>query len=222
MKRFILAFAALFLASAAFAGHNAVVSALTRVAITGEASPEELGVIASGTRWRGMHVDPMTSMVAWHTVLDSSICWVGQEPFGWGDVDPMFQLLIENLTDQPVRLEIGGGTVDVVYSPYAGGVQLPAVAIAETARGTERYTFLPPQSRCYGLLTYKSAKSAREIGWQVRGYKLGHMGARGTWIEAGGIWLYSVPVFETGAYSTKPTKWRGQDYTRVQFRDYNF
>lgn len=223
MQRFIIMFAALLATSAAFADHNAAVSALTRIALTGEATSAELELITEGTRWHGLHLDPLTTMVDWHTVLDSSICWVDEAPYGWEDLDSMRKLVIENTTDQPVRLQLGSGTVDVVYSPYAGGVQLPAVGIAETDRGTERYTFLPANATCYGVLTRKSAKSAAEIGWQVRGYRLGHLGVAGTWVEAGGIWLYTAPLDESGAVASKTVKWRSfQDYTRVQFRDYNF
>ncbi len=175
-----------------------------------------------GVPWQGVRFDPLAYMVDWGSIIDPSVCWVGSEPPGWSDVSSMFKLIVTNETDQFVRLSADGGLIDVVRPHHnAGGLQLPAVIVGETVGGPRRLTALPPRTTCYGLLPSKSAVSASRYGWSVQGVRFDHAGAAGSWLYAGALWLYNVPLFE-GARSKKPVFWRGQRETTVVFRDRDF
>lgn len=196
-------------------------SALARIAVTGEVAPADRKSLTS-IPWSGSHTDPLAYMVDWGNLIDPSICWVGTEPAGWSDLDGMYKMTIENTTDQFIRLQIDGGMVDVVMPYNAGGLQLPAVVVAAGDSGTRRMTALPPHTKCYGALTFKSAKTAASSGWSVEGQKLGHRGPAGEWLYAGAIWLYTSPLFEGTLSHKADYYWRGQRETTVIFYDRDF
>lgn len=171
-------------------------------ALVGITSGESAGMSSiRNVPWMGAHDDPLTPMIRWGTAIDPSVCWVGVPPDGWSYHSARYTL--ENKTRQMMRLDLDGAIIDVVSSRYAGRAALPAMVLAKTPSGVQRFTALGPGEICYGVLTDKDAYAARGVGWRLHASELAHTGAPGRSINIGGARLYTGPLRQTGAIATE-------------------
>ncbi len=166
---------------------------------------KELVYLLAHVPWQGAHEDPFAPMVRWSSELDSSMCFT-EPPPGWSSALHAYE--VTNHTTHPVALTLDGAVVDVSITMRAGSrEQYPAVVIAKTSRGTERFTALPPGRTCYGILPYKDAEflNSHMVDWRLKGLQLAHRGSRGTFVpvsvpvpgsdKSSTFFLYAAPVF---------------------------
>ncbi len=174
-------------------------------------SDAELTYLHAKVPWTGSNVsDPLAPMAHWDMVLDPSLCTTTPPP-GWGTADYSYRAM--NETAQLVTLTLDGSIVDVAITRHAGSPQQhPAVVIAQTSRGTERFTALPAGRTCYGIMPYRSVAylAQQTHDWTLEGHRLAHRGAAGVFLpitlpmpagsgaegQVSTIHLYTAPVFD--------------------------
>jgi len=190
MKRFILLFLAIFLT-----GAKSGIQALKAVP------------------WYGQLHDPLIPLIDDASVLKPGICWAGNSPPpGWGATGTR-GYKVENRSKHPISLTLDGEKMAVLGRDNATRlIALPLAAIVTSSRGRWREMFLPAKTICYGVFRYVSPdvyEDDKTFKWKMVGRRLQHGGARGQFIDIGETLLYSVPLFE-GTASTSRVYPRGQ------------